>query len=356
MKILYDTRVVPNCGIGNYARNLVAGMRKMETDDEFALGPNAEALDWENGLHRVAGALKRIYWENIDLPRILQKDDYDLLHNVRNTGIPMHTHCPVVLTLHDVIPRVFATEYLPSWKEQLMYPLLIGHAINRADIILTDSAYSAQDIINYFPKAKNKIEIILLAGDPAFKQVQNRDRLFDFPYILTIGGSEYRKNIARLLRAFLSVPENVRRDVKLVVIGGAWRGNDIQREFPTSDFPEIVYPGYVSEEKLVQLYNEAILFVFPSLYEGFGLPVLEAMSCGTPVICSNSSSIPEVAGDAAILIDPCSEDEMSEAIRRVLNSISLREELREKGLEQCGKFTWQKTAEQTYQVYRHMVK
>lgn len=357
MKILYDARVAPHSGIGSYARNLVAGMRQMGTDDEFVIGPSVDVgLDWDRAMQRVYGALHRLYWENFQLPRTLQQGRFALLHNVRNIGVPLYSPCPVVLTLHDVIPRVYTQEYLPSWKEKLMYPRMVEHAVNKADFIITDSAYSAQDIVKFFPKAKHKIEVILLAGDPAFRPIQYTSKIYNFPYILTIGGSEHRKNVTRLIRAFLAVPWSVRRDVKLVIVGGSWRGRDIQREYSTMDYPEIVYPGFVDEAKLVQLYNEAILFALPSMYEGFGLPVLEAMSCGTPVLCANASSIPEVAGEAAMLVDPYSEDEISEAICRVLNSISLQEELREKGLEQCRKFTWQKTAEQTYQVYRQVMK
>lgn len=357
MKILFDARVVPHCGIGSYVRNLVSGLQKMGTGDEFIMGPSEDVgLDWVSGVKRIYGAAHRLYWENFLLPRILQRGCFDLLHNVRNIGVPLHAPCPVILTLHDVIPKVYQKEYLPSWKEQLMYPNLVAHAVDKADIIITDSAFSAQDIVKFFPKAKRKIEVVLLAGDPAFKQIQYPEKLYDFPYILTIGGSEYRKNVFRLLRAFLSVPVSVRHGVKLVVVGGSWRGCDIQKEYPSAKYPEIVYPGFVSEEKLIHLYNEAILFALPSLYEGFGLPILEAMNCGTPVLCANTSSIPEVAGEAAVLVDPYSEDEMAEAICRVLSNISLREELCEKGLEQCKKFTWEKTAAQTYQIYRHLAK
>lgn len=363
VKVAIDNRSLPHSGIGTYTRNLLEKMPAIShaagRSDAFCPVSDELAVEWVPGHAKYLSGLRRLYWENFSLPRLLAAENYDLLHNPRNLGVPYRAQCPVVVTIHDVIPMVFAQEYLPTLKQRLLYKAMLHQAVHRSDFILTDSVYSADEICRFFPQAAKKIEVVLLAGDPDFCMRDDKDAsdaeidalLGGNPYILTIGGSEPRKNNRRLVRAFRSLASSERRGHKLVIVGGPWRGLDLRTELGAVS-SDVMFTGGVSKDLLIRLYNRATVFVFPSLYEGFGLPVLEAMGCGTPVICSHSSSLPEVAGEATIMIDPVDEAAMAAAMQRVLASASLRQELSTSGLAQCRKFSWDKAVGQTYEVYR----
>ncbi len=366
VKVAVDNRSLPHSGIGTYTRNLLEKMpaisRAAGRSDAFCPVSDELAVEWVPGYAKYLSGLRRLYWENFSLPRLLSDENYDLLHNPRNLGVPYRVHCPVVVTIHDVIPMVFGQEYLPTLKQRLLYKAMLHQAVHRSDFILTDSVYSADEICRFLPQAAKKIEVVMLAGDPDFcvRDEKNApdaevDKLVGAcPYVLAIGGSEPRKNNRRLMRAFHSLPEEQRRGHKLVIVGGPWRSLDLRTELGEAA-ADVIFTGGVSKDLLIRLYNRATMFVFPSLYEGFGLPVLEAMGCGTPVICSHSSSLPETAGEAAIMIDPEDEVAMAKTMRRVLESRALRQELSASGLEQCRKFSWDKAIRQTYEIYRKFV-
>ena len=363
MKVAIDNRSLPHSGIGTYTRFLFEKLRlvgRPEQDaDQFLPVTDHINLDLSAGIEKYLLGIRRLWWENRQLPALLRRDGFDLLHNPRNIGIPYQARCPVIVTIHDIIPWVFAREYLPTVMQKHIYKAMLRRAVHRSNFILTDSVYSADEICRFFPKAAKKIEVVLLAGDPDFCLRDGKDApdaeieelLGGSPYILTIGGSEPRKNNRRLVRAFRSLASMDRRGHKLVIVGGPWRGLDLRAELGAAA-SDVVFTGGVSKDLLIRLYNRATVFVFPSLYEGFGLPVLEAMGCGTPVICSHSSSLPEVAGEATVMIDPEDEAAMAAAMQRVLASASLREELSVSGLAQCRKFSWDKAVGQTYEVYR----
>ena len=372
MKIAIDSRSFAQSGIGTYTRILLEQMPLLSSN----LGSSDEFVAVNDGVNdeinkkRLPGwdeyyfGIRRLYWENIKLPERLRREQFDLLHNPRNAGVPYRTKCPIIVTVHDLIPLVLSKEYLSSTLHRLVYEAKVHHSIQHSDFILTDSKFSATEICRFFPQASRKIEVIPLASDPDFciqgRENENKitwdNRLAEFPFVLALGGSEARKNNRSLIRAFRSLTETQRHNHKLVIIGGSWRGVDLRKDSQADALGDVVFISGLSKKQLVQLYNQATAFVFPSLYEGFGLPVLEAMACGTPVICSNSSSIPEVAGTAAIMINPADESALAAAIGRVLASSTLQAELTEQGLLQCKKFLWDNTLAKTYEIYQQVAR
>ena len=224
-----------------------------------------------------------------------------------NYGIPVKKSCKTVVTIHDVIPLVL-NGYLKTFAEKSYYRAAIKLAVTRSDKIITDSCFSRDELIKHLSISSKKIEVVYLGCGEEFVPIHDQARLnivrdkfgLQRPFVMTIGGNEPRKNVRSLVEAFERIGDKYKLD--LVVVGGNWRGIELSPDI--KDKRNIIFLGSVEQEELICLYNLAELFVFPTLYEGFGLPVLEAMSCGTPVLASNTSSIPEVTGDAANLFDP----------------------------------------------------
>ena len=280
-------------------------------------------------------------------------------HVPRNTGVPFFSNLPVIVTIHDIIPHVFPQKYLNNILERIYYETAIRVSIKRAQKIITISEFSKQELIRHYRVKPEKIAITLLAYNKAFrkihegsllKPVQEKYNIHD-KYLLAIGGSEYRKNMQRLIHVY---QKHFSHAYKLIVIGGKWRDTDLPGKY-ASDI-NIRFLTNIPEEDLIAIYNMAEVFVFPSFYEGFGIPVLEGMACGVPVVTSNVSSMPEVGGDAAIYFDPYNEDDMAEKIGRVLQDELLRKTMIAKGLEKVKEYSWEKCAEETLQVYREVLK
>jgi len=359
MKIAIDMRALPTSGIGCYSRALLNLLPRMFPDVETVSVGDEVNFSQQNSQGYMA-RLQRLWWEQVKLPRLLKARDIDLLHNPLNLGLPFRQGVKSVVTIHDVIPLVYQDIYLSNAIARGYYRLALQLALNRSSRIITDSIFSRDEINKYMSVPRNKIKVIYLAAgeefvpvsDPILQQIPAQKFGLNRPYVLTIGGSEPRKNVDRLVKVFQHLSNNP--GVDLAVVGGSWRGTKI-RENISGPNNNIYFLGPVDQQELVALYSMAELFVFPSLYEGFGLPVLEAMACGTPVLASNISSIPEVAGNAAILFNPLDEAEMSQVISDVLTSRETREELSLRGLERAKLFTWEKTLTQTMEVYQDVV-
>ncbi len=248
------------------------------------------------------------------------------------------------------------------------YTQLVSLATKKSSLIIADSECSKKDIHHYLGIAKDKIIVVYLAASPAFKPIHNIEKFnhirekfnLNCPFIMYMGGVDHRKNVPRLLEAFsffLKREFDLQSiNIQLVIAGHIPNPGilfpDVKKIAIDMGLEERVkFIGKVTEEEAAILYNMAELFIFPSIYEGFGLPPLEAMSCGTPVICSNTSSLPEVVGDAAIKINPYETQEIFYALEKTLLDQNLRSMLREKGLKQATKFNWSKTATETIKVY-----
>jgi glycosyltransferase involved in cell wall biosynthesis len=236
--------------------------------------------------------------------------------------------------------------------------------LRRVDAIITDSECSQRDIAHYLQVPKEKITVTMLAAARHFRvlsQAESAPALARAgvapPYILYVGSLEPRKNLLRLLEAYRLVREWSPR-WGLVIVGArnAWKSTPVAAAVERYGLQDnVTFTGYVPDEDLPALYNGAGLFCFPSLYEGFGLPVLEAMACGAPVVTSNTSSLPEVAGEAALLVDPYDVEAIAAAMQRVLSEPELAEDLRRRGLARAAEFTWERTARETIAVYERVL-
>lgn len=272
-----------------------------------------------------------------------------------------------IVTIHDIIPWLEIKTNV-NWRvlnpeEQRRKAELIEKSILKSHKIIAVSENTKRDIIKHFSITPLKIAVIYEGTDEIFKPVQHTKKIEEVKkkyninkrFILTTGNYTPRKNLGRLLSGF----ERIRRKntCQLVIFGNIKQQSEwfeVFERLPANIKKDVIFTGYVFLDDLPYLYSGAEFFIYPSLYEGFGLPPLEAMSCGCPVITSNTSSLPEVVGDAGILIDPYNVDEIAENMERLLLDEKLREELKIKGLERAKQFTWEKTARETLKVYEEV--
>lgn len=259
---------------------------------------------------------------------------------------------PKILTVHDISFVTRPEGYRAH--ERFVYRNLIRRATERARHILTVSEYSKNEIIEHWKIPAERITVTHLAVAQHFKPSSNGGRPDAEPYILYVGNLHPRKNLVRLLKALVQLNRDSTMTARLKIVGQkAWLYNDIFATLRHHGLEKCVdFTGYVTDEELVRLYQSATVTVYPSVYEGFGLPVLEAMACGSPVIASGTTSIPEVAGNAGILIDPTSVEEIATAIRRVLSDPTLQSSMRSAGIAQAAKFSWERMARETAAAYR----
>lgn len=285
----------------------------------------------------------------LTLPKALVNLEADLFHGVYWSRY--WDSFPKVLTVHDISFVDFPESY--HRHERWVYCALIRRAARKARHIITVSEFSKKRISDCWGIPPSMISVTYEAVEPAFKPLQTHEPS-EAPYILYVGNLHPRKNLVRLLEAFTLLKKEHPSSIRLKIVGQkAWLTGDIFESVRQNRLENCVdFTGYIDQGDLVRAYQSAMLTVYPSLYEGFGFPVLEAMACGSPVVSSNTTSIPEVAGDAAILIDPLNVREMGEALWRVVSSAPLREEMRSKGLAQASRFSWSKAAKETADVYR----
>lgn len=293
-------------------------------------------------------------WEQYVLPKLL--NSHDLLFSPSNTG-PLKIQRQVV-TIHDIVPLVH-----PEWMNPgfaAWYRFLVPRLVQKVQRIITVSEYTRSQLLSYSNVDERKVIVIPNGVESRFypnacnrKALEHLRSKYNLPtvnYLLCLGSIEPRKNLRRLFIAWRRIKNLIPNDIWLVVAGGKGR-KAIFRNVALNDIPpRTFFIGYVSDQDLPALYGGAIAFIYPSLYEGFGLPPLEAMACGTPVVTSNVTALPEVVGDAAVLVDPYDVDSIAEGIRRVVEDSALRETLRLKGLERARQFSWDRTAELTWKV------
>ena len=266
-----------------------------------------------------------------------------------------------VVTVHD-----FSIFLYPDWhpKERVEYfKAHFRRYIDKANKIITDSEFIKQQTIEFLDCDPNKIESIYLGVDHNIFKKQSKNILNQFlkrkklpsNFILFIGSIEPRKNLERLLLAYIELPNYLKQEYKLLLAGFSGWNNEKILNLIEKEKKNILYLGYVSTQELVYLYNLATIFVYPSLYEGFGLPPLEAMACGTPVVVSNVSSLPEVCGNAALYVDPYDINDINQKLQMLLNNIKLRNELSYKGLNHAQQFNWDKTTREHLAVFSRLL-
>lgn len=364
MRIALDCRTVtsPKTGDRTYALNLSRALAAQTGEDELFL------YTWERttltqhpqpGVHSVLlPAWPRWTWTPIAFPRDLRAKRMDVAHV--QYLVPPIAPCPVVTTIHDVAFRRFPRLF--PLKHRLLLNWLIPLAVRQAAAILTGSEATRRDLIELFDARPEDVVVTPYAADDSYRPMRRRDAVeavqqrlrVPAPYILSVGVLQPRKNLPRLVRAYNRIAPRIPH--RLVLVGKeGWAPEELREavaETPVGK--EVIFTGYVADADLPALYAAADLFVYPSLYEGFGLPVLEAMACGTPVITSRVSSLPEVAGDAGMLIDPTSEAALAEAMRELLQDPARRQMLSHRGQERARGFTWERTAQMTRDVYRRV--
>jgi glycosyltransferase involved in cell wall biosynthesis len=351
-------------GVGYYAENLLAGMMSAAPQHDYVLFSNraiVSPLD-ATPAGRLSAYKGRYFpmqtaWMQGVLPGTLRRVRPDVCH-YPNYLAPLAGNCPSVVTLHDM--TLFVTPRFHHWKKLVLDRTLIPLVARRAQAIVTVSHSAGDDIVRYLGVSPSKVHVILNAVSSAFHPVTDKAQLdtvlarygLDGPYILYVGTIEPRKNLARLIDAFRELKERGLPH-KLVLVGQqGWHCAPIYAEVEKYDLgKDVLFTGYVPFEDLPVLYSGASVMAFPSLYEGFGLPVLEAMSCGAPVVTSRSSALAEVADGAALLVDPQSCAQIADAIYRVCTEPDLAEELSEKGRARATHFTWENAARATLDVY-----
>jgi glycosyltransferase involved in cell wall biosynthesis len=298
----------------------------------------------------------RIAWEHLGLPVMARRDRLSVFHGPVNV-VPRGLPCPSVVTIHDLAFIRFP-ETVPKRRYRYLSVELRSSA-KRAERVIAVSEATKQDLVELLHVDPEKIVVIPLGVDSRFRPFSAREaadfrrrHYIDKPYLLAVGNLEPRKNLPRLLEAFAQVAPRIDHD--LVMIGAeGWLTGELHEALARLRLGgRVKMTGFIEDSELPGWYAAADLFVFPSLYEGFGLPILEAMACGTPVVASSTSSIPEVIGDAGMLVDPYKIDVIAGALLRMAGETPMKDELRAKGLARAATFTWNRTAELTVQVYR----
>ncbi|MDD5491402.1 MAG: glycosyltransferase family 1 protein [bacterium] len=366
MKLFIDARMLGNSGIGRYIQNISEKMDSLAPYEDIQ-----PTLFLNTGDERYLGLLKhsvlmhplsrtRIYGlkEQVMLAYYLSALKPDLVH-FPNFNVALGKKIPFVVTIHDLIYLKFPGA-CPNILARFYAAYMIGFACRQARLIITDSLYSKQDIMRTIHVPESKIRVIYPAVDNKYQPVKDpslRLAKYDLPekYILYVGNHEKRKNIPALITAFSQT--RAIQQYKLVIAGRRDpRRTEIYETIKALKMEEkIVFTDYLLEEDLPALYTQAGLLVFPSSYEGFGLPILEAMACGTPVVCSNATSVPEVSGDAAMIIDPFDRAGLAQAIDRLLTDQNLRRELREKGFQRVLQFSWDTAVREHIKVYKEAI-
>jgi alpha-1,3-rhamnosyl/mannosyltransferase len=229
--------------------------------------------------------------------------------------------------------------------------------LSKVDVIITISEFSKKEIVSLTEVNPDKVFVTPLGVDPSFSPGGDRIKGLPDQYILYVGNLEPRKNLPTLLTAFQSLPRHLKERHSLVIAGAkGWLSNGLRKVLHSFENDNnSILTGYVPQSHLPDLYRGASLFVYPSFYEGFGLPVIEAMACGVPVVASNTTSLPEVVGDGGILVNPYHPDELKEAMLKLLEDPGSRKEMAEKGLERAKLFSWEKCAHGTFAVYQKVL-
>lgn len=364
----------PATGSGQYMAHLLKALSEVDTENEYVLlGPNPVEQDGNGsgfpykvrpvpGIAASNENIEKLVWEQLTGPAAARKAGVDVFH-VPYFAPPLMPRTPTIVTIHDVIPMRLPA-YQPDTKVKA-YMRLIARASHSASQIITISEHAKKDIIDVLKLPTERIHVIYQAAAEEYQPVTDPEVLaaarkrygLGERYILYLGGLDQRKNVPQLVRAFAHLHVQI-GDPKLQLMVA---GNPDKQKGPLFPDPrpvaadlgmtgQIVY-RFIEEEDKPAIYSGASLFVFPSLYEGFGLDPLEAMACGAPVVCSNRTSLPEVVGDAAITVDPMDLRALTDAMRRVLTDEQLAADLRARSLKRAAQFSWHKTARETITVY-----
>ena len=359
MRIVFiaDALDIQYAGVHVYTREIIRAVTSLDKKNEYIL-IRPESKNQFEGIEEVIVPLSdkipmhRGMRQYGAIPSAARKLNPDIVIEPGHFG-PFFLPKKVkrVTVIHDITPVIMPDYHI--FMSRLFHKLFLPGILKRANHIITNSEYTKSDVVTHYPFTKDKTTAILLGKNEAFQPDHQMAFLDKYnikkPYLLYVGTLEPRKNLSRLISAFERLIENGVCNHQLVLAGKkGWKIDDLYTQIENSPAKNnIVLPGFVDKEDLAALYTNADVFVYPSYYEGFGLPILEAMSCGVPVVTSNTSSLPEVGGDAALYFDPMSIDDIYNRLAELLTDENLLLEMRRKGLERAKIFSWEKAGLET---------
>ncbi len=387
MKIALDASFLgATGGIGTYTFELVRSFAQLYNDQEFLLISNKlpesipqyarQQETYQSRMPELPPKWKQIQtykrfrqqWWLLTLPKILREHNPAIFHAIDGVSIPSFKKTqPLIVTIHDIIP-ITNPEFC-RYRDVIAAQLLMRHAINKADMIIAVSQYSAGQILAKFPHVQSRLTTIYEGIDhnrftPApnrqelAQTLSNRYALFSPHFLLCVATLNPRRNLVRLIRSFSEYIHSVNDSDACLVIAGCrgWKDNEVFQTINQMNLETRVhFLQDVSDNDIVQLNQSALAAINVSLLEGFGFPVLEAMACGTPVICSSTTSLGEIAGDAALCIDPTNQASIVEAMYKIIQDQGIRENLSKQGLERSKDFTWENAAKATFEVYEQFI-
>ncbi len=372
MRIALDLRRVSEFGVATYVRNIVRALARLDSRNQYRLiGSTARLRDFDElppNFVTVPYALNETSPRDFfHFHRILRRHACDVVHVPHLFWIPQYMSCPYVVTVHDLLDFLYPN-HGPSGLKRWVQERLTRRTLALAARILAVSNSTRSDLTRLFRVPSERIEVVYNAIDERFRRghasAEDRELIreryqVNYPFLLYAGNIKPHKNIGRTIEAFAALKaqlekENKYTDLKLIIIGDELSKHpDLRRTVIKAGVQnDVRFLGFVPIDVLRIFYDAAKIFVFPSLYEGFGLPPLEAMALGTPVVTSNASSLPEVVGNAAILVNPENVFEIMHALHRVLLDQPLRERLKERCYQQAQRFSWEVSAQRILQVYR----
>ncbi|WP_138205925.1 glycosyltransferase family 4 protein [Haloimpatiens lingqiaonensis] len=350
-------------GIGTYTYELIKSLNSVDNYNNYTLympkDNNYINFCKNFSIKNVCDNKKDNFWDDINTPNEIFNDNLSIYHIPQNgIGLPKQKNCPFVVTLHDIIPckmpSTVSDQYLDIFSKK------IQEIIDYSDAIITVSNYSKKDIVETLNYPEEKIHVTYLASEDIYrplnkiycKEFIKNNYGIEEDFILYIGGFSPRKNISGLIEAFSKLKCN--NNLKLIIGGKKGKSYDMykQKSIDLHIENKVIFTGFIPIEHLPLFYNAAKLFVYPSLYEGFGLPPIEAMACGTPVIASNRTSIPEILGRAAYMINPEDIGCLCDSMVELLNNEDLRKDLIFKGYDKSRSLSWKSTAKQTLDLYK----
>jgi glycosyltransferase involved in cell wall biosynthesis len=374
MRIALDIRQY-EFGLATYIRNVVRTLGRVDAVNEYFLLGEAARFEQLGALPENFHFLplqnpERSFASYLEMHRVINTNEVDLIHVPHAFWRPLITRAPYVMTVHDLLDYMYRAR-TNNGMRRAMHAYMTRRVMDRAARIFAVSNFTKRDVARYFNVKPSKIEVVYNALDESFQrghstlaeQAMVRGRYqVDSPFLLYTGRINPHKNVARIIEAFSALKAELAKDaaypdLKLIIIGDEVSKNpDIRRAVIRSGMQhEVRFLGYVSIDVLRIFFDMAKVFVFPSLYEGFGLPPLEAMAHGTPVVTSNTSALPEVVGNAALLVNPENVFEISRALHRLLIDQPLRERLKAAGIEQAKRFSWETSVRRMVEVYGEVV-
>ncbi len=357
-------------GIGRYTEELIRYLIELDKDNQYHIFLSASAT---SGFPIYAPNLSKTgvnfshytYGEQFVYPSIIKRTNLDLIHYTNFNSPVFFTDVPSVVTIHDLTLWFFPGRRQRSWFRRMVYRWVIKKTCQNAKHIIAITKNTKRDVVELLNIDPDKITVIYEAVPKQFKIIKDEAAInklkhkfnISYPHFVYVGQWRDHKNVIRMIRAFSLVRRRYGLDYQLVMVGKIDKQYpEVQAVIKELNLEEsIILTGYIPDSDLPYLYNGAELFVWPSLYEGFGLPPLEAMACGVPVVASRASCMPEVLGDAAHYFDPLNVEEMAKSMAEVAQSYALKRELKLKGLQQVKRYSFDKSAKQTHQVYQKIL-